>query len=96
MNVPTRNGAVVEPTGAVSSKYGDVTVEDGRFYQGEPVFILRAADAASIAAISAYRKVLAERDSERVPDDFFSKLNAVIAEFAHWQVRNPSLVKLPD
>lgn len=59
----------------------------------EPVFVLRAKDAASVAGIQAYGGACAGLGA--APEHVDAVLE-VLATFRAWQERNPTVVRLPD
>lgn len=60
--------------------------------RGEPVFVVRAQDVQSVAAIQCYRGL----SVTNVDPDFVQALDDLAAEFQHWQRLHPSQMKLPD
>lgn len=74
-------------------KFGTVITERGAFHPGEPLFILRAQDAAAPAAIAHYG-ALCERAGS--PEEHTRSLADVVIRFVEWGNAHPDLVKRPD
>lgn len=74
-------------------KYGHIQTERGKFHDGEPVFILRAADAAALETLGAYLGMCAFLGCSA---DHLGGIQDIINQFELWQHTNPELVKLPD
>lgn len=74
-------------------KYGEVTVEHNGFLAGEPVFVLRAKDAAAIDTLEAYRQAAGGIGAQQAHLD---AVNEVIRTFRAWQAENEDRVRVPD
>lgn len=87
-----------EHEGGMSRKYGAVSVGMGGFHPGEPVYILRAADATALRQIARHKNDLetVEDPKKRPPDQFLTDVEEVIRDFAQWAADNRELVKMPD
>lgn len=79
--------------GGIDSKYGRITSELKEFLPGEPVFLLRARDSLSVAAIRHYAVSceLAGCSLEHV-EHLIDEANS----FDKWQTENADKVKKPD
>lgn len=78
---------------AGEQKYGAVTTERGRFHEGEPVIIFRAADMMIVELIIEYALRCYRAGSP------FAHVSAVLDRaklFLEWQAANEGKVKLPD
>jgi hypothetical protein len=74
-------------------KYGKVTTEHGVIPDDEPVIVIRARDALSCPAISAYHELCAKKGS---PQRHLTIIESTYAAFADWQEANPEKVRTPD
>jgi len=61
--------------------------------RNEPVFVVRAQDKLSIAAINMY--LLAAYFSD-MPDKQYTEIYKIHEDFEKWQKENPDKVKMPD
>jgi hypothetical protein len=59
----------------------------------EPIFIIRAQDRVSVAAIEAYAHL---NETEGNDPTFMDNLRQVADQFNHWQVEHSHLVKRAD
>lgn len=62
--------------------------------EDEPIFILRAQDKFSVAAVSDYYGRAGMQEHNRPSLDWFENGNGVIEEFGEWQQTNNT--KIPD
>lgn len=76
---------------ALDSKYGEIHVE--KIPDDEPIFIIRAQDAAAIDALINYGRV-AEVAGATI--EFVTGVNQVINDFESWRGRHADRVKTPD
>jgi hypothetical protein len=75
---------------ARAGKYGQVEIEG--IPEDEPVFIIRARDRLSVAALDAYAE-LANIGGE-VEEEFLDQIDGVTGDFKIWQRQNET--KVPD
>lgn len=87
------HGSASKPTPYLDNKFGEITTEHGNLFPGEPVFILRARDNHSLAAIAFYAEVCRDSGS---PDDHIAGVSAAAAEMRAWRALRPDLCKNPD
>lgn len=78
---------------AVDSKFGQLEIPG--IPEDEPVFVIRAKDAISAMAVSAYKDIRLNQ-SEPPSEEFVDHLDDEVSKFVLWQADNPELVKLPD
>lgn len=75
-------------------KYGNVSTDVVAFNESdEPVFIIRAQDAASVSALYAYALMALNKGAS---PSFAEDVTASAKRFADWQARNLLKVKVPD
>lgn len=93
IKVLQKAGFYVKKKGATSSrddKYGEVTVEKGKFLPGEPLFILRANDILAAPTIYTYASLAV---GSGLPDEFVKSVMGTRERFINWglthKVRNP-------
>ena len=77
----------------IDRKYGQITMERGKFNEDEPVFVLRAMDWLSVMAISTYLSGCKKADCE---ESHIGAVEDAMADFLKWQARNLDKVKKPD
>lgn len=83
----------------IDAKYGKVTLENPpkSLIESEPLFVLRAADALAVQTIARYRNFADSiEEKTKPPHSWFEALDKVIADFAAWQQKHASRVKVPD
>lgn len=68
-----------------------------RLHEGEPVFVLRAADIKSVEFVLQYGQRLVQ-DSLATQEQFNKGVSAlhIAHKMTQWQLGNPDKVKLPD
>ena len=74
-------------------KYGRVTFERGTIGDDEPVFVVRACDAAAPAALRAYAHVAAQHGGN---EEMVRRVLERAEQVARWQAEHPELVHPPD
>jgi hypothetical protein len=80
-------------------KYGEISAERGRFYQGEPLFIFRAKDQFAPLVLRIYAAIIRNHAlSNNTPRylDHCSSVESQAFTMEQWQKENGGLVKIPD
>lgn len=76
---------------ATDQKFGNVDIPG--IPEGEPIFIIRAKDKASVDAIRDYASYAADAGAS---EEFLNAVDGRVEEFRKWQEENPDLVSVPD
>lgn len=64
--------------------------------KNEPVFVIRAQDRLSIAALSAYLNAARLIDESLLSDEQYDEIESIFNSFREWQNDSDNQIKFPD